>query len=64
MANRFYSVDLGQQRPELVTEGAATSGKGIEVRIADTIYTSKLEAILGLRAILNYLETRETRPIA
>ncbi len=64
MADRFYSVAVGEQRAEQVTEGAATSSEAIELRVSDTAYTNKIDVILGLRAILQYLETRETSPIA
>lgn len=64
MANRFYSVVRGEQLPVQVTEGAATSGEAIELRINDSVYTNKLDVILGVRALLAYLETRETNPIA
>ena len=65
MADRFYSVILGEHTPEKVTEGSSTSSEAIELRVADSIYASKLAVILGLRAILSYLEsTRETSPIA
>ena len=65
MADRFYSVSKGEHLPELVTEGGSTSGEAIELRVNDSVYTSKLDVILGLTAILNYLKTtRETSPIA
>lgn len=64
MADRFYSVVKGEHFPSQVTEGAATSGEAVELRVADTIYSDKIAVILGLRAILAYLETRETNPIA
>lgn len=64
MADRFYSVVKGEQLPSQVTEGASTSGEAIELRINDSIYTNKLDVILGLEAILNYLKTTETSPIA
>lgn len=64
MANRFYSVILGEGLPSQVTEGAATSAEAIELRVSDTIYTKKLDVIVGLKAILGYLETTETSPIA
>jgi hypothetical protein len=64
MADKFYSVALGEQIPLLVTEGGSTSGEAIELRVNDTVYARKIHVILGLRAILNYLETRETTPIA
>lgn len=64
MADRFYSVIKGEHLPEQVTEGSSTSSEAIELRVSDTIYTNKIDVILGLRAILGYLETRETSPIA
>ena len=65
MADRFYSVILGEHTIEKVTEGASTSSEAIELRVNDSIYTSKLAVILGLRALLNYLESsKETSPIA
>jgi hypothetical protein len=64
MADRFYSVIKGEHFPSQVTEGASTSSEAIELRVNDSIYTNKIDVILGLRAILAYLETRETSPIA
>lgn len=64
MADRFYSVVLGEQLPSQVTEGSSTSSEAVELRVADTIYASKKEVILGVKAILDYLITKETRPIA
>lgn len=64
MADRFYSVILGEQLPSQVTEGSSTSSEAIELRVADSIYATKLQVILGLKAILAYLETTETSPIA
>lgn len=64
MADRFYSVVKGEHFPSQVTEGASTSSEAIELRVNDSVYASKMDVILGLRAILMYLETRETSPIA
>lgn len=64
MADRFYSVVQGEGLPVQVTEGAASSAEAVELRISDTIYANKLDVLIGVRAILNYLETRETSPIA
>jgi hypothetical protein len=64
MADRFYSVIQGEHLASQVTEGSSTSSEAIELRVSDTIYANKIDVILGLRAILNYLETRETSPIA
>ena len=64
MADRFYSVLVGEQRADQVTEGASTSSEAIELRVNDSAYTNKIDVILGLRAILQYLETKETSPIA
>lgn len=64
MADRFYSVVKGESLPSQVTEGSSTSSEAVELRVSDTIYSDKLAVILGLRAILAYLETTETNPIA
>lgn len=64
MADRFYSVVQGEHFPDQVTEGSSTSGEAVELRVNDSIYASKMDVILCLRAILAYLETRETSPIA
>lgn len=64
MADRFYSVVLGEQRVDQVTEGSSTSSEAIELRVNDSIYGSKLAVLHGVRAILRYLESKETSPIA
>ncbi len=64
MADRFYSVIKGEQSAHQVTEGSSTSSEAIELRVADTIYTNKLDVLMGLKAIVAYLETKETSPIA
>lgn len=64
MADRFYSVIKGEHFPNQVTEGSSTSSEAIELRVADSIYTNKIDVILALKAIQAYLETRETSPIA
>jgi len=65
MADKFYSVVKGEHFPHQVTEGASTSSEAIELRVADTIYTNKIDVILGVEALLLYLKSsRETSPIA
>ena len=64
MADRFYSVIKGEQMSSLVTEGASTSGEAIELRVNDSVYANKLDVILGLQAIVDYLNSTETSPIA
>lgn len=65
MADRFYSVIQGEHTIDKVTEGSSTSAEAIELRVKDTIYTRKIDVILGVRALLNYLESsKETSPIA
>lgn len=64
MADRFYSVALGEQVESLVTEGASTSGEAIELRVSDSVYANKLQVILALEAIEMYLQGVETSPIA
>lgn len=64
MADRFYSAVLGGGLSEQVTEGASTSSEAVELRVSDTIYTDKMAVILAVKAIVQYLETIETNPIA
>ncbi len=64
MADRFYSVIKGEHNPAQVTEGSSTSGEAVELRVSDTIYANKLDVLLCLEAIENYLMTKETSPIA
>jgi hypothetical protein len=64
MADKFYSVVLGEQMEYQVTEGSSTSSEAIELRVSDTIYANKLDVLLGLEALENYLMTKETSPIA
>jgi hypothetical protein len=64
MADRFYGVAIGGQQPTNVTEAASTTSAAVELRIADTAYTSPLLVQLALEAIKNYLQTKETHPIA
>lgn len=65
MADRFYGVALGGMQPKDVTEGAATGGAAapIELRVSDTVYSSKLLVLQAVEAIENYLKTIETNPI-
>lgn len=64
MADKFYSVIRGENLPVQVTEGAATSSEAIELRVNDSVYANRLDVILGVEALLMYLKTRETTPIA
>ena len=45
MSDRFYSVDLGGMVPSQVTEGGATSGKAIEIRVNSSIYPYKMAVL-------------------
>lgn len=63
MADRFYSVVLGENRPEQVTEGSSTSSEAIELRINDTVYSNKLQVLHGIDAIRRKI-MQETSPIA
>lgn len=66
MADRFYGAAIGGTMPVNVTEGAATGGAAapIELRISDTAYANRLYVLAALEAIKNYLQTKETTPIA
>jgi len=64
MADRFYSIAKGEGLPHQVTEGSSTSSEAVELRVSDSIYTDKLAVLIGLKAIVAYLEAKETSPIA
>ena len=64
MADKFYSISLGEQRASQVTEGGSTSGEAVELRVSDSIYSNKRAVRLGIEAILNYIIKKETNPIA
>lgn len=64
MADRFYSVILGEGLPFQVTEAASTTSEAIELRVSDSIYSDRLAVINGVEAIENYIKTTETTPIA
>ncbi len=64
MADRFYSIILGESNPSQVTEGATTSSEAVELRVRDSIYSNKVAVLNGIEAIKNYIITKETTPIA
>lgn len=64
MADRFYSVAVGEQLASDVTEGSSTSSEAIELRVSDSAYSNKLAVLIGVRAILDYLEATENNPIS
>ena len=64
MPDRFYSADIGNSVPSQITEGGATSGKSIELRVNSTAYANKMSVLLAVEALKGYLITRETTPIA
>ena len=64
MADKFYSVIKGEGLASQVTEGTSTSSEAIELRVNDSVYADRLGVIIGLRAILQYLQSKETTPIA
>lgn len=64
MASRYYGVDKGAMQPTDVTEDSSTTSSGLEVAIDLTKITSKIDAIQCLEAVKNYLQTKETEPIA
>lgn len=65
MADRFFSVNLGEQNEAGVTEGgSSTSGDAIEVRVTyDATGMNKQAVLLGLDAIKRYI-LRDTFPPA
>ena len=57
MADRFYSVILGEHVPSTVTEGAAsTAGDAVELRVTfDATGMDKQRALIGVDAIKMYI---------
>lgn len=56
MADRFYSVVMGEQTPALVTEGGSTSSEAIELRVTyTTTGLDKRLTLMGLEAIREYI---------
>lgn len=64
MADRFYGVAVGGQKPSAVTESGSTTSLAIELRVSDTAYASRKQVEIAVRTLLNYLTTVETTPIA
>lgn len=59
MADRFYGAALGAQGPKDVTEAGSTTSAVVELRINDTVYSKKLQVLLALEAIQDYLNATE-----
>lgn len=64
MADKFYSVILGEHLPHQVTEGSSTSSEAVELRVSDTIYANKLAVLHAIDNLRNYIATKESNPIA
>lgn len=64
MADKFYSVSLGEQMDHQVTEGSSTSGEAIELRVNDSIFSNKIAVMIALETLEHYIATKETNPIA
>lgn len=64
MADRFYSLVKGENSTWQVTEGSSTSSEAVELRVNDSIYTTKLDVLLLVGVLQDYLNTTETSPIA
>lgn len=64
MADRFYGVPLGGTLPVNVTEASSTTSAVVELRINDAVYANKIQVLAQIEAIKNYLQTKETSPIA
>jgi len=59
MADRFYGAALGAQGPKDITEQATTTAAVVELRINDTVYSNKLQVLMALEAIQDYLNATE-----
>lgn len=64
MADRFYSVPIGAQTVDLVTEGSSTSSEAIELRVLVDATSTPLAVLMGLQAITDYIKTKEVTPLA
>lgn len=53
MADHFYSVAYGDQAPNEVTVGTATSGEAIELRVLDGTSIPKKDLLKALQTIAN-----------
>lgn len=64
MTDRFYSVVLGEQTTDKVTEGSSTSSEAIELRVTyDATGLSKLTVLNGLKALENYIKKDNWPPV-
>jgi hypothetical protein len=65
LADKFYSIALGDQVPSQVTEGGSSSSEVVELRISDAAYGyGKVFIHNALTTLQAYLDTKETNPIA
>jgi hypothetical protein len=64
MADKFYGAIVGDQLTHQVTEAASTTSEAVELRISDSAYSNKPQVLAAVQAILHYLTTVETDPIA
>lgn len=64
MASRFYGISVGGQQPKDVTESGSTTTSAVELSVDLTKCTDKLQVVLALDALKNYIQTVETNPIA
>ena len=62
MADVFYGMAVGGQMPADVTEDTSTTSDAIELRVTSGTVTK--DAILAVKGILAYLETKETVTVA
>lgn len=64
LPNRYYGVIPGGGMVVDVLENGTTTGRAIELRVNDSVYGDRLAVIVGVKGIIDYLNTKETRPIA
>lgn len=64
MADRFYSVSLGEQTDDQVTEGATTSGEPIELRVQyDAAGMDKISVLLALETLMSRITKDNWPPV-
>ncbi len=55
MADTFYSVPLGANNPDDVTQGSSTSSEAIELRSVDGSGITKLQLLNAVKVISDFI---------
>jgi len=60
MADQFIGADLGDSSPHELSYGTSTTSKAIELRVVSGAGVTRTEALKGLEAIKNWIQTTKT----